>query len=52
MTRMKTFRLALIPALLAVLTACNTVDGFGEDVESGGEAIQEGAQETSEAISQ
>lgn len=25
------------------LAACNTMEGFGEDVESGGEAIQEGA---------
>ena len=45
-----------IGAILAALTlfalgACNTTEGFGEDVEAGGEAIQEGAEETSDAIS-
>jgi len=35
----------LMGALLAALAvgACNTAEGFGEDVEKGGEAIQRGA---------
>lgn len=31
-----------ITALLA-LTGCNTMDGFGQDVENAGEEIQEGS---------
>jgi entericidin B len=30
---------ALTAALLLTVVACNTVEGVGEDVESGGEAI-------------
>lgn len=37
-------RAALIVALLA-LAACETVQGFGRDVESGGEALQQSAEE-------
>ncbi len=33
---------AALAALLA-LSACNTVQGVGKDIESGGEAIQQGA---------
>lgn len=40
---------AIVPAalLLAVLglSACNTVEGFGEDVQSGGEAIEDTAED-------
>lgn len=40
----KTFLLALSAiALLTGLTACNTVKGFGRDVERGGETIQKGS---------
>lgn len=38
-------RLALIPALLLALSACNTIGGFGEDVQSGGQAIEETAED-------
>ena len=32
------------------LTACNTAKGVGEDVEAGGEMIQEGAEDTEDAL--
>lgn len=32
----------------ASLTACNTVEGVGQDVEAAGEAIEETAQETND----
>lgn len=36
--------LAIVLAIsLTTLTACNTVKGFGRDVERGGEAIQKAA---------
>jgi len=35
--------LALASASVLALSACNTVEGAGEDVESAGEAIQDGA---------
>ena len=31
--------------ILPLLTACNTMEGFGEDVEKGGENIQQSAEE-------
>lgn len=44
---MRTFKLLLCLATLASLAAsvaaCNTAEGFGEDLESGGEAIQNSA---------
>lgn len=36
--------------LLLTLTACNTVQGVGEDVKSGGEAIKKGAREVQDAL--
>ncbi|MEO5655581.1 MAG: entericidin A/B family lipoprotein, partial [Nitrosospira sp.] len=41
---MKTF--SMMVALIAVfgLSACNTMQGFGKDLQSGGEAIQKQAQ--------
>jgi entericidin B len=41
-------RTTTILALLAALAACETVEGFGEDVEAGGEAIQQSADEVQE----
>jgi predicted small secreted protein len=32
------------------LSACNTMRGAGEDIEASGEMIQEGAEDTEEAI--
>jgi len=37
--------------LLALVPACNTVEGIGRDVQSGGEAIEQGAEKTKKAIS-
>ncbi|WP_119168218.1 entericidin A/B family lipoprotein [Algihabitans albus] len=37
-------------SLLSLTAACNTVEGAGEDVEAAGEAIQDGAQDTKDAI--
>ncbi len=36
----KSFLLALTVASLLSLTACNTIQGIGKDIEKGGEAIQ------------
>ncbi len=44
---MKNFKLLAVLGLVilssASLTACNTVDGFGQDVERGGEVVQDAA---------
>jgi predicted small secreted protein len=37
--------LALMLALPLFATACNTIEGFGEDMEKGGENIQNSADE-------
>ena len=37
--------LTLVLAACAVLSACNTVQGIGKDVERGGEKVQETAKE-------
>lgn len=37
--------IALLVALFG-LTACETVEGFGQDVQAGGQAIEETAEET------
>lgn len=37
-------------ALLAFLSACNAVSGFGEDVQTGGEAITDTAEDTADAM--
>jgi entericidin B len=39
-------KLAIIAALmlLPLITACNTMEGLGEDVQKGGEKIEESAQ--------
>jgi predicted small secreted protein len=34
--------------LLSLLAACETVEGFGRDVETGGEVLQEQAEEVQE----
>ncbi len=33
-------KIVLILAALAVLTACNTLEGLGKDIKQGGEAIE------------
>lgn len=42
MTR-KILFVSLIAAAIPALSACNTVKGAGKDIEKGGEAIQNGA---------
>ncbi len=40
--------LAVLGAL--ALSGCNTVEGVGEDVQSAGQAIEDGAEKTKKAI--
>lgn len=41
---MKRFALAIMAfALIAATTGCNTMQGIGEDIQSGGQAIQKAA---------
>jgi len=47
---MKTITTVLSALLFAGLAACNTVEGAGEDVEAGGEAISETANEAEQEI--
>jgi len=49
---MKTITVPTAILLFAGLAACNTVEGAGQDVESGGEAISETARETEQEISE
>ncbi len=44
-------RLMIALALLAGLTACNTISGAGKDIEAAGGAISETADDTKEEIS-
>jgi predicted small secreted protein len=44
------FLLTVVVGGSVALTACNTAKGFGEDVEAGGELMQDGAQDTEDAI--
>ena len=39
-------------ALLGLMAACNTVEGVGRDIQSGGQAISDGAREVKEAITE
>lgn len=38
-------RIIAIAAFAALLTACETIEGFGEDVQAGGAAIEDTAQD-------
>lgn len=49
---MKTITTSLSILLFAGLAACNTVEGAGEDVEGGGEAVSDTARETEQDLSQ
>jgi predicted small secreted protein len=49
---MKPITAPLSALLLVTLAACNTVQGAGEDVEAGGEAITETAREAEQEISE
>jgi len=46
-TLIKTSAFAVV---LAMLAACNTIAGAGEDIEAGGEAISEAADEVEDDI--
>ena len=37
-------------AMLGLLAACNTMQGLGQDIEAGGENLQESAQETKKKL--
>lgn len=39
---------AFMLSLLGVLSACSTIEGAGEDIEKGGEAIQDMSEEVRE----
>ena len=41
-------RIPTVLLLLSLLAACETVQGFGRDVETGGEVLQEQAEEVQE----
>lgn len=44
-TRMRILlQLAMVGALALALGACNTIGGAGEDIQAGGEAIEEAAE--------
>lgn len=45
-TRMRLFQGLIAAALFGLLAACNTVGGFGEDLQSGGDAITDTAEDT------
>lgn len=47
---MQPITLTLSAVLFAGLAACNTVQGAGEDVEAGGEAISETAAEAEQEL--
>ena len=49
---MKPITVTLSVMLFAGLAACNTIQGAGQDVEAGGEAISETAQEVEQEISE
>ena len=42
----KLLSLLALMMLLGALSACNTIHGFGKDVERGGERVQDAAQST------
>jgi len=49
---MKTITVALSVLLFAGLAACNTVEGAGQDVEAGGEAISDTARDAEQEMSE
>lgn len=42
--------LAFTVAMLGTLTACNTTEGLGQDVEAAGDMIEETAEETEDEL--
>jgi entericidin B len=46
MAPVRKFTLLIAAAMLGLLAACNTMEGLGQDIERGGENLQESAQDT------
>ncbi|MEM8790473.1 MAG: entericidin A/B family lipoprotein [Pseudomonadota bacterium] len=44
-------RVVILLTFLGLLAACNTVEGVGRDIQSGGEAVEDGARSVKDAIS-
>ena len=42
----------LLAASLMTLAACNTMEGLGKDIQSGGEALEDAAESTKRAINE
>ncbi|WP_051378998.1 entericidin A/B family lipoprotein [Derxia gummosa] len=43
-------RIALLLAVMAALSACNTISGIGKDVQAGGKAVEKAAEKTKEKM--
>lgn len=41
---MKNVRIILFAAILPLLAACNTIEGMGEDIQNGGQKIENAAE--------
>ncbi len=48
--KMRVIQGLIAAGLLALLAACNTVGGMGQDLQEGGEAISDTAQDTEQAM--
>jgi len=42
--------IGMLVFMIGALTACNTTEGLGQDVEAAGDAIEEAAEETEEEL--
>ena len=47
---MDLIKLLAVLAFAGSLAACNTMEGAGEDIEAGGEAVSEGARDVEDEI--
>ncbi|MGG7566389.1 entericidin A/B family lipoprotein [Rhodovulum sp. DZ06] len=50
MTRTALLRLAFVPFAFSVLAACNTVEGAGRDIQAGGKAVSNAAEEVEQEM--
>ncbi|WP_407646208.1 entericidin A/B family lipoprotein [Glaciimonas soli] len=46
----KLFAIAAVIGMLGALSACNTVNGMGKDVQSGGQKVQDAAQDVQQKM--
>lgn len=44
----RTFVVAALLSVVGALTACNTTEGIGEDIEAGGKALKESARDAND----